>query len=303
MRSIPSCRNHALLLPVTAGALLALASACSPAQDPVKTESQPSVPREFSFRLAGAAPTTDDAASLPFAEHGVHFQLAGNLEIGPAPNGQVHKRTLAGDERELLQNAWKDWLKSGFTATEKCVTLAPSSELAGVNARISILQNEREAALIRVDGGQICGPAEQAALEQFTKTLVRLGRAHYPRRFPSECLASTDALAAAHESLLSCQTNEDCSHVDAQYSAIAPGEVQFVSLKSCSVLPRVTAANPELLKSGRKALLLARETAKQACAEEIGELTCTTQEDVGFQNHRHPARCVQNKCVAGRILR
>jgi hypothetical protein len=302
MSRFKTCQNQALLLPASAGVLLAIVSACSPASAPVAGEAQPSVPREFSFRVAGAAPTTD-GTSVSFAEHGVHFQLAGNLEIGPAPNGQIHKRKLAGDERELLQNSWKDWLKSGFTAAEKCVTVDPSSELASVNARISILQNDREAALIRVDGGQICGPAEPPALEQFTKTLVFLSRAHYPRRFPSECLASTDALEAAHESLLSCQSNEDCSHVDSQYSAIAPGEVQFVSLKSCSLLPRVTAANPSLLNSSRKALLKARETAKQACAEEIRELTCTAEADLGFQNHRHPARCVANQCVPGRTLR
>jgi hypothetical protein len=291
-----------LLLPVTAGALLVLASACSPAQAPVKTEAQPSVPREFSFRVAGAAPATAEA-SVAFAEHGVEFNLAGNLEIGPAPNGQVHKARLSTEERQQLDQSWKSWLKTGFTATENCLTLDSSSELASMNARISIQQNDKDAALIRVDGGQICGPSEKPALEDFTKTLIALAKAHYPRRFPSECLASTDALQATQESLVSCQTSEDCSHVDAQYAPIAAGEVQYVPLKSCSVLPHLAVANASLLKANRKALIAAREGAKQACAEETRELTCTTDVDVGFQNHRHPARCVANQCVPGKSLR
>jgi hypothetical protein len=302
MRSVQNCRNHALLLPVSAGTLLALASACSPAQAPVKTESQPSVPREFSFRVAGAGPGTADA-TMAFAEHGVEFHLAGNLEIGPAPNGQVHKALLADKEREQLQKSWNAWLKTGFTATENCVALDATSELASLNARISILQNDKKAAQIRVDGGQICGPSEKSALEDFSKTLIALAKSHYPHRFPSECLASTDALQATQQSLLSCQTNEDCVHVDAQYAPIAAGEVQYVPLKSCSVLPRLTAASASLLKSNRKAILAAQEGAKQACAEETRELTCTTDVDVGFQNHRHPARCIANQCVPGKRLR
>lgn len=300
MKIFKTCRNHASPLPFTV-AFFAILSACAPSQAPIEGESQPSAPREFSFRVVGAGPAAEETAHA-LAEYGIEFHLTGNFEVGPAPNGQTHKDQLTTEEREQLKQSWAAWLKAGFTTNENCIALDASSELANAKMRVSILQNDREAALIRIDGGQICGPAEAATLDELSKVLFSLAKSHYPRRFPSECLASTDALRAVQESLVSCQSQADCAHVDAQYDVIAPGEVQYVPLKSCSILPRLSAANPALLKASRKVLISARESAKQTCTEESQELLCTTEADVGFQNHRHPARCVANRCIPGKSL-
>ena len=283
------------------GALLVL-GACAKATSPgVPGATGSNLPEDFRFRVSGLPEAQGETTGV-LAEHGIDFRLEGGFEVGPAPNGQVHQDSLPEKDRQVLQEAWTALRKSGFTATERCGAIPAESTLAPLHARVSILKNDRESALIRLDGGQLCGPADATALSEFSKVVVGLARKHYPKRFPSECLAEGDELRNLHESLLSCETDDECANVNGQYDAIPKGEVQFVALRSCSVLPRLAGANAALVSAGKKSLLAARAQALKACQAEDAQLECTTEIDPGFQNHRHPARCVSKKCVAGQTL-
>ena len=282
--------------------LLPLAACAQKKLPAVFGKAQNSVSHDYQFRLTGLGTALGETPNS-LAEHGIDFKLTGQVEAGPAPNGQTHHHQLPEQDRETLQTTWNSLLKSGLTPTEKCTAIDATSDLIALNVRISIQQNERETALIRVDGGQICGPAETPALVDFSKTLVALARRHYPKKFPSECLASTDELQSIHDKLLSCDSDADCANIDDHYTPIPRGELQFVGLKNCSVLPRLIGANAESVRTDRKALLAARDSALKACESEIKELACTTETDPGFQNHRYPARCLSGRCVAGKVLR
>ncbi|NDD91947.1 hypothetical protein EBZ37_07675, partial [bacterium] len=287
---------------VALGVLASMITGCSGARAPLATDSQTFSPQEISFIVSGI-PAGGDSATPVFAEYGIQFSLTGTFKVGPAPNGQVHNQALSTQELEKLQESWGAWLKSGFNATETCISTEAQPELSKVPARIAVNMKDREKALVRIDGGQICGPADKAVLEAFSSTLLALAKNHYPKTFPSECLAATDALEEAHQKVQECDSDSECANVDSQYFAIPAGQIQYVALKSCSVVPHLSAGNVSLLQSEHKELIKAREYAKTSCAPENRELVCTAEADVGFQNHRYPARCVAAKCAPGKTLR
>ncbi|MEN9722810.1 MAG: hypothetical protein RJB38_796 [Pseudomonadota bacterium] len=297
-------------LTLTSGLLLLGLGACSE-RPPLHlgVSAQPAIPQEVRFLVKGstassasegAGPTAN--ASAAFAEHGVSVPLQGPLVIGPAPNGQVHRQSLADQERQDLAALWTK-TRSSLTAQDRCVAIAEASALAHLEARITILENDRETGLVRIDGGQICGPIDTAALEPFANALIALAKKHYPKRFPDECLAASDTLREAYSGVSTCEVDSDCAHVDPQLIPIPAGQLQYVPLKSCSILPILSAANAESLNSQRKALLTARETAKKVCEATQREQVCTAEADEGFQNHRHRARCEARACVPGKRLR
>jgi hypothetical protein len=282
--------------------LIIFLGACSPEKPLFTPKNQPELIADYTFLVKTSSPEASGEGSAHFAEHGITFHLPGEFEIGPAPNGQTHQEILAPTDRENLQRSWSTVLSQGIASSESCQTLAEDSPLAQANVRISILKNSSESALIRVDGGQICGPILNQEFVNFSGILFSLAKKHYPKKFPDECLASKDTLIRLFNSVNSCESDDDCVHVDSQYDSIPPGQVQYVALKNCSVLPSLTAANALSLKSKHKLLLRAREETRNACAQEIREFVCTAQADLGFQNHRFPARCFERKCVPGKGL-
>ncbi|MBU6375839.1 MAG: hypothetical protein KGQ59_07585 [Bdellovibrionales bacterium] len=304
MTALKNCRPQKPASFVVAAALMSMLSilvGCSAKKIPVATDIQPLSPEDITFVVKGLATGAETETQI-FAEHGIQFKLSGGLEVGPAPNGQVHRQELNSQDLEKLQESWSQWMKSGFHSTETCLTTAGQNEFDTIPARISVNIKDHEKALVRIDGGQICGPADSAILKAFSQTLLSLAKSYYPKVFPNECLAATDALQEAQSKVLSCDDDSECANVDAQYYPIPAGQVQYVALKKCSVLPNLAGANAASLQSERKSLLKALDAAKASCAAENRELVCTTEVDIGFQNHRYPARCIAAKCLPGKTL-
>ena len=164
--------------------------------------------------------------------------------------------------------------------------------------RIQLLQNQREVVLIRSDSGTLCGPGDAAQLRVLAEALLEIGRAHYPRTFPDDCLALTDDFASISEQITSCTEDSQCTNVDPTYSEIPEGQIQYVATKSCSAAPSLPTANRQGLRDARTTLLRLREKIPSVCQPQGIPGTCSSADEVGFQNHRSPARCIEGSCSA-----
>lgn len=282
------------LLPFAVAALLA---ACAEQPRAPAPFAQPALPQKVKFAVKGAAASEDLEV---FARHGVEFTLDGAIEVGPAPDGQTHRKTLPESQRNRLQEAWSALQSGGLTASETCASAPEESSWASSAWRLSILFGDRETALFRIDGGQICGPAKEEGLLDFSKVLFELASLHYPRRFPSVCLAGADELTGRFQELLACESDADCVNVDLDFVGIPAGEVHHIPLAVCSALPHLGAANAAALQKERRSLLSLKAESQKACVAEELAPVCSTEQDPGFQNHRFPARCQAQKCVPGR---
>ena len=278
----PICRSIPLLLTL-------ILTGCSSQPSPTGGAEFRQRPQEYSFKVSGT-----------LAEAGITFHLSRAFEVGPATNGQVHSSRISTTELSQLQSAWTSYKKTAFTQPESCQDWTlPESPWKEALMKIEVLENGRSIMALRSDSGRLCGAGESQALRQFAETLLTLGRARYPKTFPSECLALQDEFATESELTKSCTSDLECSHVDPQFEAIPVGQIQYVALKSCSAVPVLSTANTELLEGSRRKLLRLRESIRQVCQPTGLASGCSAADEIGFQNDRHPAQCVSGACSSG----
>jgi hypothetical protein len=277
-----------IVLATLAGSLAILPSACSSKPQPPQGAGFQQRPQEYSFRVSGS-----------LAEAGITFSLARRYEVGPAENGQVHSSRLEADQARRLQEYWDGYRAQAFTLAESCQDWPAESPWRESTVRIEILESGRSLATLRSDGGRLCGTGSSEQLKPFAESLLELARMHYPKVFPSECLALQDEFSERAETARSCTSDAQCTHVDPQFDAIPEGQIQYVSLKSCSPVPALPTANREELSSARRALLKLKDRIRQTCQQPEVTAACASADELGFQNHRHPARCIEGACSSG----
>jgi hypothetical protein len=271
-----------------AGTLAILPSACSSKPLPPQGVGFQQRPQEYSFRVAGT-----------LAEAGITFSLARRYDVGPAENGQIHSSRLGADQARRLQETWDSYRAQAFTTTESCQDWPAESLWREPSVRVEILESGRALTTLRSEGGRLCGTGSQEQLKTFAEGLFELARLHYPRVFPSECLALQDEFSERAESARSCTTDAQCTHVDPQFEAIPEGQIQYVALKSCSPVPALPSANREELGQARRTLLRLKDRIRQTCQQPEITAACASADELGFQNQRHPARCIEGACSSG----
>jgi hypothetical protein len=276
------------VLATLAGTLAILPAACSQKLLPPQGAGFQQRPQEFSFRVTGS-----------IAEAGITFSLGRRYEVGPAPNGQLHSSRLELAQASRLRDAWEAFRVQAFQTTESCQPWASDSPWREGAVRIEVLESGRELAAVRSDAGQLCGSGTPESLKHFTETLLELARLRYPKVFPSECLALQDEFSERADAARSCSSDEQCTNVDPQFEAIPEGQIQYVALKSCSTVPALASANRDELASARRSLLRLKERIREACQQPEALPACSSADELGFQNHRHPARCIEGACTSG----
>ncbi|MFN7685280.1 MAG: hypothetical protein ACK5QT_07710 [Oligoflexia bacterium] len=269
------------------GALLVSSAGCSQKELPPQPTTLKQQPSDFSFRVTGSS-----------AESGITFRPNKSFEVGPAPNGQVHRSRLKSSEHTKLERAWEAYQSTAFSGPETCQEWPESSPYRNSVATLEVLEATRTVLTVRSEGGSLCGKGDAAALRAYAETLLGLGKARYPSNFPSECLALQDEFSALADSARSCTSDLQCTHVDPQFEAIPEGQIQYVSLKSCSAVPAIPTANREALPSVRRKLLQLKQAIRTQCQPQGLPAHCAAADELGFQNHRYPAKCVENVCTS-----
>jgi len=267
---------------------LALAGCLS--KTPIIPQGAPAnqLPQQIGFRVTGS-----------LAQAGIQFGLSRKLEVGPAENGQTHRALLSESELAELQGAWNSFKGQAFKPSQSCLEWPEGSPWREASMRISLLQNEQEVLSLKSEGGTLCGPGDSKSLLQFAQTLLTLGRAYYPRTFPDACLAEQDEFSELADNLTSCTEDSQCTHVDPGYEEIPAGQIQYVSLKSCSAVPALPSANTEALRVAKRKLNRLAERILAACQPQGLPAACSSADVAGFQNDRHPARCIAGSCSSG----
>lgn len=286
----PKSRSLALKTCLVALPLALATLACSTkTQAPAAAANDNVLPQEIAFRVSGT-----------YAEAGIQFRLGRQLEVGPAENGQIHRELLSEQELARLEGAWNAFKGSALGKTETCVEWPAESEWHDPAMRIALLQNDREVLSIRSDAGRLCGPGGGQQLLAFAETVLTLTRAYYPKSFPDQCLAEQDEFKSITENVVGCADDSQCVNVDPQFDAIPAGQIQFVTLRSCTVVPALPSANRDALEVAKTRLLRLRDRVLAACAATPQPAaSCSAAESVGFQNDRHPARCIAGQCTSG----
>jgi hypothetical protein len=270
------------------GTLIGSLGACSKRAVPPNSTEFRQQPQDYSFKVSGV-----------LAEASLTLRLNRTLEVGPALNGQIHKSRLTERDAGRLQRDWSEFKKTAFSGPESCQDWPQESQWRDATMKIEVLENGRTVLALQSEAGKLCGRGELQAARVFSETVLGLTRSHYPKSFPSECLALQDELESEFEQVRSCTSDAECTHVDPQYEAVPVGQIQYIALKSCSAVPPLPTANAQSLAESRRKLLRLRESIRQVCQPQGIPVGCSTADELGFQNHRHPAQCLSGSCSSG----
>lgn len=281
------CPNRTIALPL----LAVIFGACGGAE-----EHPPAVPgqsqQESSLEWSLNYNVQCDPASVRNCVGAYGFKISSNGEyqIGPGPQGQFLVERIDKTDLEAIKVAHFS------REAENCVDSAASPQERRDSLSLTI--KDESVDLIRQTDSQFCfaGMSETDA-RRLRNRIQELAERYYPLPFPNPCIDAAMSLRQLHRTVQSCETDEDCAFIDADYGPIKAGHTQRITVDDCTYLKPLSVANVFSVTARQLELITAKEIATEICGQNLVRPACPSL--LGFLSGAARPVCESGTCQLG----
>jgi hypothetical protein len=207
------------------------------------------------------------------AVHGFSVSTNGDYQVGPGPQGELRKGTLAPEELQVISSALASTLSSATARPETHETI----EATETQDSVTLVRGANSPeVLVRTAGTDLYFQTQNAdEAKSLLSAVQNLATKYYKLPFPDACNDGAASLLAMFATVQTCTIDTDCTYLDSAFDPIAPNNSEELVTDDCSIVTPLVVGNLESVRSKKALLSESLDNVRAACGDNMIRSDCT----------------------------